>query len=280
MPYMCDTENIPRANLLGVGIHAVNMAQSVAWIEQALAREGKHYICATGIHGVMEAQKDAALKTILDGSYLNIPDGMPTVWFGWLQGLAEMGQVGGPELMLEICRVSLRGGYTHFLYGGNPGVVEELSAALGRTFPGIKIVGTYTPPFRRLDSEEEADLVRAVARTSPDIFWVGISTPKQEKFMAEYLPKLKTKLMLGVGAAFNFHSGRVKFAPEWMRRAGISWLFRLCQEPRRLWKRYLLSYPRFAWLMALQLVGWRTCALERRTVARPESARARVSGLP
>jgi N-acetylglucosaminyldiphosphoundecaprenol N-acetyl-beta-D-mannosaminyltransferase len=227
----------------------------------------------------MEAQKDAALKTILNSAYLNVPDGKPTVWVGWIQRFAEMGHVGGPELMLETCRLSVSKSYTHFLYGGNPGVVEKLSAALARLFPGIKIVGTYTPPFRPLDSQEEADLVRMVAGSTPDIFWVGISTPKQEKFMAEYLPKLDTKLMIGVGAAFNFHSGTVKFAPFWVRKTGLSWLFRLYQEPRRLWKRYLLGYPRFVWSMMLQLLGWRTCTLERHTVARHESARARISGM-
>jgi N-acetylglucosaminyldiphosphoundecaprenol N-acetyl-beta-D-mannosaminyltransferase len=152
-----------------------------------------------------------------------------------------------------------------------------LSAALGRMFPGIRIVGTYTPPFRHLDLREEADLVRMVAQAAPDIFWVGISTPKQEKFMAEYLPKLDTKLMFGVGAAFDFHSGRVKFAPLWLRSAGMSWLFRLCHEPRRLWKRYFFSYPRFLWSMTLQLLGWRACALERHSETRFESARARTS---
>ena len=276
---MSPTENIPRANLLGVGVHAVNMTRAVSLVEEALACDGKHYICATAVHSVMDAQKDANLKTILNSAFLNVPDGKGTVWVGWIQHFAGMGHVGGPELMLEICRLSLLRNYTHFLYGGNPGVVEELSAALGRLFPGIRIVGTYTPPFRHLDVQEEADLVRMVARTAPDIFWVGISTPKQEKFMAEYLPKLDTKLMFGVGAAFDFHSGRVKFAPLWVRRAGLAWLFRLCHEPRRLWKRYLFGYPRFLWSMTLQLFGWRTCALERHTVARYGSARARTSDI-
>jgi N-acetylglucosaminyldiphosphoundecaprenol N-acetyl-beta-D-mannosaminyltransferase len=270
-------ETIARANLLGVGIHAVDMTRVVSLVEDSLASDSKHYICATGVHGIMEAQKDASLKTILNNAYLNVPDGKPTVWVGWMEHFAEMGHVGGPELMLEICRVSVSRGYTHFLYGGNPGVVDALSAALGRMFPGIRIVGVYTPPFRHLDTQEEADLTSMVARAIPDIFWVGISTPKQEKFMAEYLPKLDTKLMFGVGAAFNFHSGTVKFAPEWMRRAGLAWFFRLCHEPRRLWKRYLFSYPRFIWAVAMQLLGWRTWTLESHTAPGPDSARVGIS---
>jgi N-acetylglucosaminyldiphosphoundecaprenol N-acetyl-beta-D-mannosaminyltransferase len=279
MQHMANTENIPRANVLGVGMHAVNMPQAVSLIENALDEVGKHYICATGVHGITEAQKDAGLKAILNNAFLNVPDGKATVWIGWIQRFANMGQVGGPELMLEICRLSLSKNYTHFLYGGNPGVVEELSGALRRMFPGIRIVGSYTPPFRHLNSQEESDLFRMVALCAPDIFWVGISTPKQEKFMAEYLPKLDTKLIFGVGAAFDFHSGRVKFAPLWVRRAGFAWLYRLCHEPRRLWKRYLLGYPPFIWAMTLQLLGWRTYALGGRDQTRDGSARAKISDL-
>jgi N-acetylglucosaminyldiphosphoundecaprenol N-acetyl-beta-D-mannosaminyltransferase len=279
LQYMANTENIPRANLLGVGMHAVNMSQAVSLIENALDGDGKNYICATGVHGITEAQKDAGLKAILNGALLNVPDGKATVWIGWIQRFSQMGHVGGPELMLEMCRLSLSKNYTHFLYGGNPGVVEELSVALRRMFPRIRIVGSYTPPFRHLNSQEESDLIRMVALCSPDIFWVGISTPKQEKFMAEYLPKLDTKLMVSVGAAFDFHSGRVKFAPLWVRRAGFAWLYRLCHEPRRLWKRYLLGYPPFIWAMTLQLLGRRICPLEGRDEARHDPARVKMSEL-
>ncbi len=258
------TAEVPRANILGVGVHAVNISRAVELLESALARGGKHYVCATGVHGIMEAQKDADLRSILNSSFLTVPDGKPTVWVGRSQHFGEMGHVGGPELMLEVCRISPQKGYSHFLYGGVPGVAESLREALRRKFPGIQIVGTYTPPFRALDPQEEADLVQAVAAVAPDIFWIGISTPKQEKFMCEYLPKLNTKIMLGVGAAFDFHSGRVKFAPLWMREAGLAWFYRLLQDPRRLWRRYLLNIPRFTWAVALQMLGWRTCTVEHR----------------
>jgi N-acetylglucosaminyldiphosphoundecaprenol N-acetyl-beta-D-mannosaminyltransferase len=254
---------IPRANILGVGVHAVNITRAVALIESALSRGGKHYVCATGVHGVMEAQKDCDLRSILNASFLTVPDGKPTVWVGRMQHFADMGHVGGPELMLEVCRVSRERGYSHFLYGGNPGVAEELKEALQRKFGGMKIVGTYTPPFRPLDPREEADLIRQVAEAAPDIFWIGISTPKQEKFMSEYLPKLNTKIMIGVGAAFDFHSGRVRFAPLWMREAGLSWIYRVYQDPRRLWKRYLFNIPKFTCAVTLQMLGWRTCRIER-----------------
>lgn len=256
---------VPRVNILGIGVHAVTISKAVELIESALVHGGKHYVCATGVHGIMEAQKDADLRSILNSSFLTVPDGKPTVWVGRSRHFVEMGQVGGPELMLEVCRISPQKAYSHFLYGGVPGVAESLREALRHKFPGIRIVGTYTPPFRPLNPQEEADLVQAVAAAAPDIFWIGISTPKQEKFMFEYLPKLNTKMMLGVGAAFDFHSGRVKFAPLWMRQAGLSWFYRLLQDPRRLWRRYLFNIPRFAWAVALQMLGWRTCTDEHRT---------------
>ncbi len=258
---------IPCINVLGVGVHAVNISRVTSLVESALARGGKYYVCFTGVHGVMEAQRDGGLKTVLNSSFLNVPDGRPTVWVGWIQGFAEMDQVGGPELMLEVCRLSVQKAYTHFLFGGNPGVAETLRAILQRRFPGIKIVGTYTPPFRPLDPQEEADLLRIVGQTAPDIFWVGISTPKQEKFMAEYLAKLNTKMMFGVGAAFDFHTGRAKSAPQWMKRAGLAWFHRFCQDPGRLWQRYLFNIPKFLCAITLQLLGWRTCTLERHTSA-------------
>jgi N-acetylglucosaminyldiphosphoundecaprenol N-acetyl-beta-D-mannosaminyltransferase len=259
---MSDT-GIPYANVLGVSVHAVNMSRAVSLVQGALDEGGKHYVCLTGVHGVMEAQNDAGLKAILNRSFLNAPDGRPMVWVGWIQGFAEMDQVGGPELMLEICRRSMERSYSHFLFGGNPGIAEALRRNLGEKFPGIKIVGIYTPPFRALNPQEEADLVRMVAQTAPDIFWVGISTPKQERFMFDYLPKLDTKMMFGVGAAFDVHAGRVRPAPQWMKKAGLAWFYRLCQDPRRLWKRYLFNIPRFLWAIALQLLGWRACTIER-----------------
>jgi N-acetylglucosaminyldiphosphoundecaprenol N-acetyl-beta-D-mannosaminyltransferase len=164
--------------------------------------------------------------------------------------------------MLELCRRSVQHGFRHFLYGGVPGVAEELARRLTLRVPGLKIVGTYTPPFRPLNEEEESNLRSQVAACRPDIFWVGLSTPKQEKFMAQYLDTLDTKLMIGVGAAFDIHTGRITDAPQWMKIGGLQWLHRLIQEPRRLWKRYLLNNPRFVLLIALQLAGIRKYATE------------------
>ena len=231
--------------MLGVGVNALNLDRAVAEVERALEQKTRGYICVTGVHGVSEAQKDPAFRTILNHSFLTTPDGMPTVWMGRWQGFHDMGRVYGPDLMLRVCELTRARGGTHFLYGGAPGVVEDLKRRLEQRFPGIKIVGTYTPPFRPLTADEEKDLARQVSAAKPDIFWVGLSTPKQEKFMAEHWNKLDAALFFGVGAAFDFHAGRIPQAPRWMQRSGLEWLFRLACDPGRLWKRYLKNNPLF-----------------------------------
>lgn len=244
-----------RANILGIGVSAINMEDALDLIESRLANGEKGYICVTGVHGIMEAQRDAAFRRILNASFLTTPDGMPTVWVGKLQGHPSMARVYGPDLMSELCKRSQRPRLTHFLYGGHPGVAERLGAVLSAKFPGIRIVGSFTPPFRKLNVQEEEELLRLTARLKPDIFWVGLSTPKQERFMAEFLSKLDVRLMVGVGAAFDILTGEIRDAPRWIKRAGLQWLHRLSQEPSRLWKRYLLNNPKFIWKIALQLSG-------------------------
>jgi N-acetylglucosaminyldiphosphoundecaprenol N-acetyl-beta-D-mannosaminyltransferase len=207
-----------------------------------------------GVHGVMEAQKDADYQSILNRSFMTAADGMPLVWLGRLQGFTRMHRVYGPDYLTEVCRMSVDRGYRHFLYGGDEGVAELLATELTQRFPGLQIAGTYTPPFRPLLRGEETDLTELVALTKPDIFWVGLGTPKQERFMAHYQDKLDSRVMIGVGAAFDIHTGRTKDAPTWMKSAGLQWLHRLAQEPRRLWRRYLFNNPRFLWSATLQLL--------------------------
>jgi len=251
-----------RANVLGVGVSAINLDTALARIVHALGSKTKGYICVTGVHGVSEAQNDPALRAILNRAFLNTPDGIPTVWVGRLQGFREMDRVYGPDLMLAVCKYTAGRGYNHFLYGGAEGVANELRRRLEARFPGIRVVGTYTPPFRPLNAVEAEDLLRRVAAAKPDIFWVGLSTPKQEKFMAEYWQKLQTTLMVGVGAAFDFHTGRVRQAPRWMQRSGLEWLYRLGCEPRRLWRRYLKNNPLFVLRILGQLTGFRRYTLD------------------
>jgi len=149
--------------------------------------------------------------------------------------------------------LSVQRGYRHFLYGSKPGVADSLRQALQRRFPGLQVVGTYTPPFRSLTPKEESDLAAQVRESRPHIIWVGLSTPKQERFMAQYIDRLEVPLMFGVGAAFDYHSGRIRDCSRWVKRAGLQWLHRLMQDPKRLWRRYLRSNPAFLWHIGLQL---------------------------
>jgi N-acetylglucosaminyldiphosphoundecaprenol N-acetyl-beta-D-mannosaminyltransferase len=259
---MADVEQIKRVNILGVGLSAINLQTALEAIDRALEGKKKGYVCVTGVHGVIEAQGDENFRSILNHSFLNTPDGMPMVWLGRLNGQPTMDRVYGPDLMLAVCELSRRKGYSHFFYGGGEGVAQELRQKLEAKFPGIKIAGTYTPPFRPLNAAEETELTRFVSEKKPDIFWIGLSTPKQEKFMAQYVNKLEATLFFGVGAAFDFHAGRVRQAPRWIQRSGLEWLFRLCCEPRRLWRRYLRNNPFFVFLSFCQWLGLKKYRLD------------------
>ena len=251
-----------RINILGVGLSVLNLQTALTALAEVVRERRKGYICVTGVHGVMEAQDDANFKKILNAAFLCTPDGMPMVWAGKLNGQREMRRVYGPDLLLDVCAWSETSGAKHFFYGGADGVAELLAQKLKLKFPKLEIVGTFTPPFRALNTDEEKKLREQVTATQPDIFWIGLSTPKQEKFMAEFLPKLDTTLMIGVGAAFDFHSGRVKQAPRWMQRSGLEWFYRLCSEPRRLAKRYFKNNPLFALKFFAQLTGLKKFPLE------------------
>jgi N-acetylglucosaminyldiphosphoundecaprenol N-acetyl-beta-D-mannosaminyltransferase len=205
----------------------------------------------------MEARRDAPLREAINQALLSVPDGMPTVWVGRLQGHRYMRRVFGPDLMAELCRVSVSRQYRHFFYGGAPGVADELAAALCARFPGLQVAGTYCPPFRPLDDAERRELQQTVAAARPDFFWVGLSTPKQERFMAEIASGLDIGVAIGVGAAFDYHTGRLRDAPAWMKQGGLQWLHRLWQEPGRLWKRYATNIPPFVFFILLQLTGLR-----------------------
>ncbi|HUI84621.1 MAG TPA: WecB/TagA/CpsF family glycosyltransferase [Candidatus Binatia bacterium] len=256
-----ETQAPRRANVLGVGVSAIDMEDALRRSEALLAEGRKGYICVTGVHGIMEAGRDHALRGILNRSFLCTPDGMPTVWVGRLQGHRGMRRVYGPDLMLELCRRSAKRGYRHFLYGGKPGVADRLKQRLESLAPGIRIVGTYTPPFRPLTAAEEEEVIALVALANVDIVWVGLSTPAQERFMAHMIDRLDTCLMVGVGAAFDIHAGLLRDAPAWMKSCGLQWLHRLAQEPQRLCKRYLANNPRFMWEIGLQFAGIRRSGL-------------------
>ncbi len=245
------------ADVLGVQVSAVNMQKAVELAQRWLGMGSCGYVCVTGVHGVMEAQRDEELRRILNRAVMNVPDGMPMTWVGRAQGHDAMDRVFGPEFMAEICAVAMQKGYRIFLYGGREGVAQLLGENLQQKFPGLQVAGTFTPPFGELSPEQETTLLNAVHDSRPHILWVGLSTPKQERFMARYVELLGVPLLVGVGAAFDFHTGQIRDCPHWMKRAGMQWAHRLIQDPRRLWWRYLRNNPAFLYRIGLQLCGLR-----------------------
>lgn len=242
------------ANVLGIGVHALSLEDAVDAIASAVLSRQRGYICVASVHGIMEARRDSYLERTFREAFLVVPDGVPTVWVGRAQGLS-ITRVFGPDLMLAVLQEKRLSHAKHYLYGGAPDVAKQLEQALLEKCAGLQIVGAYCPPFRSLSSAEEKEVVDEIHRVQPDIMWVGLSTPKQERFMAEYLPKLSTTLMVGVGAAFDFHTGRINDSPVWVKRMGLQWLHRLAQDPKRLWRRYLFNNPPFAWNAILQVLG-------------------------
>lgn len=250
-------ENLGRYSVLGVGLCALSLEQATRLVVARARQRPAGYVCVTGVHGVIESRADPGLRRIHNEAFLVTPDGMPMVWLGRLNGWSHVSRVYGPDLMLAVCDQGRAQGLRHFFYGGAAGVAADLRDSLVARFPGIQVSGTFTPPFRPLDEAESRSLRSQVAESQPDIIWVGLSTPSQERFMAGNAAHLATGLLVGVGAAFDFHSGRKRQAPRWLQRTGFEWLFRLVQEPRRLWRRYLVNNTVFAACIALQLTGIR-----------------------
>ena len=234
-----------RCYVLGVGVSPINIPLALEAIDGWISRREHHYVCVTGVHGVMESQSCSDLKKIHNEAGMVTPDGMPMVWLSKWAGFKNVTRVYGPDLMAAVCEQSVAKGHRHFLYGGADGVADLLKQKLEQRFPGIQIVGTYCPPFRQMSGEEDAEVIRRIDATSADIVWVGLSTPKQERWMAAHTHTLKAPVLVGVGAAFDFHAGLKKQAPRWIQKIGMEWLFRLVTEPRRLWKRYLRNNPLF-----------------------------------
>ena len=243
-------------NVLGVGVHAVQIPTVIEHMERWISEaDGSHFIAVTGMHGVTEAQHDKFFKEILNSADLVVPDGMPLVWLGRWHGRSLERRVYGPELMETFCQ-DTGSKYRHFLYGGAPGVPDLLGRTLKERF-GVNVVGGYSPPFRPLTPQEDEEIVQRIHAAKPDILWIGLSTPKQERWMYEHRPKLHVPVVVGVGAAFDINSGRANQAPSWMRENGLEWAFRLVQEPRRLWRRYVLYGSEFVWNVAAELLALR-----------------------
>jgi len=243
---------LKNANVLGVKVSAINMSIALETITKWIQEKQHHYVTVTGVHGVMECQRDENLRAIHNNAGLVTPDGMPMVWINHLQGNKHVSRVYGPDLMLALCELSEKKNFKHFFYGGADGVPELLAEKLREKFPALEIVGTYSPPFRPLTEEEDQDIIQMIDDSGADIVWIGLSTPKQERWMDAHINRLQAPVMIGVGAAFDFHAGLKTQAPKWMQNSGLEWFYRLITEPRRLAKRYLINNPIFITLFLMQ----------------------------
>jgi N-acetylglucosaminyldiphosphoundecaprenol N-acetyl-beta-D-mannosaminyltransferase len=248
-------------DILGVKVSAIRMETALATMDRWIKERTRQYVCVTGVHGIMESQRDARLREIHNRAGLVTPDGMPLVWISHLRGFKHVARVYGPDLMIAMCDRSRLTGYRHFFFGGAPGVANTLVTSLRAQFPEIRIAGTFSPSLQPLANDEIERAVEIINAASPDIVWVGLSTPKQEYWMDAARGSIDAPVLIGCGAAFDFNAGLKPQAPRWMQRSGLEWSFRLMTEPRRLWRRYLIGNSRFVWLMLQQAIGREHTAL-------------------
>lgn len=246
-----------RGTVLGIELAMTDYEGAMDWIDAVIERRGRECLSAAAVHLVMEARRDPELHRALQGTTM-VPDGVPLVWALRALGHAEASRVYGPDLMAEYCARAARSGTPMYLYGGrSEEALAQLQGALRARFPGLQIVGGWSPPFRPLTEPERAEVAERINASGAQVVWVGTGQPKQEKWMAEMRPHLQAPLLVGVGAAFDFHARIVPQAPPWMQRMGLEWSYRLAREPRRLWRRYASDNPRFIAAFARQYAARR-----------------------
>ena len=244
-----------RVNVLGVRVSAFDLDRAVEEMAAAIAAGERRMVSTCPVYTLMQGHERAEVRAALNGADWVTPDGMPVVWALKALGAGGAGRVYGPDLMLALSALSTKRGWGQYYLGGAPGVAEALGRAMRRRFPGLRVAGVYCPPFRALSAAEE-QLMLAHA-SGAHIVWVGLGSPKQDLWMAQYRARLTPPLLVAVGAAFDFFTGRQPQAPRWMQRSGLEWLFRLIQEPRRLWRRYFIYNPKFIFEFGRQWLGWR-----------------------
>jgi N-acetylglucosaminyldiphosphoundecaprenol N-acetyl-beta-D-mannosaminyltransferase len=246
--------------VLGVPVATQDLGQCadliVRWAGSRDARANPRYVCPTSVHGIVEAWRHADFRRVLQNAALVCPDGVPLVWVGRLKGERHMTRTFGPDLMLEVCRRSAGRGIRHYLYGGAPDVADRLAAQLQRRFPGLIVAGCDSPPFGELGEGELDRAAERINETAADLIWVALGTPRQERWARAMVGRLRAGVVVTVGAAFDYNTGRLRRAPVVLQRAGLEWAYRLAQQPGRLWRRYLTNNPLFVVLATAELLGW------------------------
>ena len=241
-----DKAQIPTCNILGVNIAAINMEWLVEYLDKNLLDIKGDYICVSNVHTTVTSYEDASYCAVQNGGLMAIPDGGPLSTVGRRRGCKNMARTTGPSLMGEIFKISAKKGYRHYFYGSKQETLELLEKKLKENYPGIKIAGMYSPPFRPLTEEEDKAVIERINEANPDFVWIGLGAPKQEKWMAAHQGKIDG-LMLGVGAGFDYYAENIKRAPMWMQKHNLEWVYRLVQDPKRLFKRYWSTNTKFIW---------------------------------
>ena len=243
-----DKSKIPVCNILGVNIAAIDMKWTMDFIKKYIKDLSGDYICVSNVHTTIISYEDPKYCIIQNSGIMALPDGGPLSSFGRKHGHDNIDRVTGPDLMSEILKISTEQGYRHYFYGSTEVTLEKLNIRLQKNYPGIQITGMYSPPFRPVTMVEDEEIVNEINETNSDFVWIGIGAPKQERWMAIHQGKIKG-LMIGVGAGFDYHAGNIKRAPKWMQRSNMEWFYRLMQDPRRLFNRYLKNNIKFLWLV-------------------------------
>jgi len=243
-----------KINIFGANINAISLSDAVSLVEEQISQKHPGYVCVCPVSSIVRANKDEDFRQTINNSFLSTPDGMPVVWYIKSKGFKKATRVYGPDLMSEMFKVSQIKGYRHYFYGGTEDVLEKLKKNLLHSFSALSICGMHAPPFREKAGEEEQEIIDEINGCSPDIIWVGIGSPKQERWMQANVNYFDNAVLIGVGAGFNFYAGTIKQAPKWMQRTGLEWLFRLFCEPRRLWKRYLFGNTKFIYLVLKEIL--------------------------
>lgn len=241
-----DKAQIPTCNILGVNIAAINMEWLVEYLDKNLSDIKGDYICVSNVHTTVTSYEDASYCAVQNGGLMAIPDGGPLSTVGRRRGYKNMARTTGPSLMGEIFKISAKKGYRHYFYGSKQETLELLEKKLKEYYPGIEIAGMYSPPFRPLTEEEDKAVIERINEANPDFVWIGLGAPKQEKWMAAHQGKIDG-LMLGVGAGFDYYAENIKRAPMWMQKHNLEWVYRLVQDPKRLFKRYWSTNTKFIW---------------------------------